>query len=57
MKRRSLLQLTGASALSPRLPYQSAPEIIVIGAGAFGSTLPIGYWARAENPNSIRHSR
>ena len=33
MKRRSFLQLTGASALSARLPLQSPPEIIVIGAG------------------------
>ncbi len=39
MKRRSFLQLTGATALGARLPIQStttAPEIIVIGAGAFG---------------------
>jgi glycine/D-amino acid oxidase-like deaminating enzyme len=38
MKRRSFLQLTGASALRARLPVQStaSPEIIVVGAGAFG---------------------
>ena len=39
MKRRSFLQLTGAAALNARLPVQStssAPEVIVIGAGAFG---------------------
>jgi glycine/D-amino acid oxidase-like deaminating enzyme len=39
MKRRSFLHLTGAGALGARLPVQStttAPEVIVIGAGAFG---------------------
>jgi glycine/D-amino acid oxidase-like deaminating enzyme len=36
MKRRSFLQLTAASTLTTHLPLQSSPEIIVIGAGAFG---------------------
>ena len=36
MKRRSFLQLTSATALSANFPTQSSPEIIVIGAGAFG---------------------
>ena len=39
MKRRSFLQLSGAAALHARTPLQStssSPDVIVVGAGAFG---------------------